>query len=71
MTREWETPVVIALVVLLNATIGFVQESRAEASLEALREDAGDHRDGPPGRPDVDLDAAELVPGDVVVAAGR
>ena len=37
VTREWETPVVIALVVLLNATIGFVQESRAEASLEALK----------------------------------
>ena len=37
VTREWETPVVIALVVLLNATIGFVQESRAEASLDALR----------------------------------
>ena len=33
VTREWETPVVIALVVLLNATIGFVQESKAEASL--------------------------------------
>jgi Ca2+-transporting ATPase len=37
VTREWETPVVIAAVVLLNATIGFVQESRAEASLAALQ----------------------------------
>jgi Ca2+-transporting ATPase len=37
VTGEWETPVVIALVVLLNATIGFVQESRVEASLEALK----------------------------------
>jgi P-type Ca2+ transporter type 2C len=35
VTREWETPVVIALVALLNATLGFVRESRAEASLEA------------------------------------
>ena len=37
VTREWTTPIAIAVVVLLNATIGFVQESRAEASLEALK----------------------------------
>ena len=67
VTREWETPVVIALVVLLNATIGFVQESKAEASLEALKKmlvtTATVRRDGRM----VNLDAAELVAGDVVV----
>ncbi|MBL8927636.1 MAG: HAD-IC family P-type ATPase [Pseudonocardia sp.] len=66
VTREWETPVVIALVVLLNATIGFVQESKAEASLEALKQmlvtTATVRRDGHM----VNLDAAELVSGDVV-----
>jgi len=66
VTREWETPVVIALVVLLNATIGFVQESKAEASLEALKKmlvtTATVRRDGRM----VNLDAAELVGGDVV-----
>src|SRR5437773_7499289 len=31
VTCHWETPAVIVLIVLLNATIGFVQESRAEA----------------------------------------
>ena len=72
VTREWETPVVIALVVLLNATIGFVQESKAEASLEALKKmlvtTAAVRRDGRM----VKLDAAELVVGDVVVLqAGR
>ena len=71
VTREWETPVVIALVVLLNATIGFVQESKAEASLEALKKmlvtTATVRRDGRM----VNLDAAELVAGDVVVAPGR
>ncbi|HET6533618.1 MAG TPA: cation-translocating P-type ATPase [Actinoplanes sp.] len=67
VSREWETPIAIALVVLLNATIGFVQESRAEASLEALRKlsvtTATVRRDGRIVR----LDADELVPGDVVV----
>ncbi|MFI6297319.1 calcium-translocating P-type ATPase, PMCA-type [Nonomuraea sp. NPDC050790] len=66
VTREWETPAIIVLVVILNATIGFVQESRAEASLEALRKmlhtEATVLRDGAAMR----LDAADLVPGDVV-----
>ncbi|MFI6294713.1 cation-translocating P-type ATPase [Nonomuraea sp. NPDC050790] len=67
ISHEWETPVAIAVVVLLNATIGFVQESRAEASLEALRRmtvtTATVRREGRLAR----LDARELVPGDVVV----
>jgi Ca2+-transporting ATPase len=66
VSGEWETPVVIAAVVLLNATIGFVQESRAEASLEALKKmlvtTATVRRDGRAQN----LDAAELVVGDVV-----
>jgi P-type Ca2+ transporter type 2C len=66
VTREWETPVVIAIVVLLNATIGFVQESRAEASLEALKQMlvtiAAVRRDGRMAN----VDAEELVIGDVV-----
>ncbi len=66
VTREWETPVVIAAVVLLNAVIGFVQESRAEASLAALQKmlvtTAAVRRDGAMRT----VDAAELVVGDVV-----
>jgi Ca2+-transporting ATPase len=67
VSREWETPVAIAVVVLLNATIGFVQEARAEAALDALKgmlvTTAMVRRDGGTVR----LDAAELVPGDVIV----
>jgi P-type Ca2+ transporter type 2C len=67
VTQEWETPAVIVLVVLLNATIGFVQESRAEASLEALKRmlvtTATVRRDGRVLR----LDSAALVPGDVIL----
>jgi magnesium-transporting ATPase (P-type) len=55
------------VVVLLNPTIGFVQGSKAEASLDALRKMtttiATVRRDGRSLR----LDATELVPGDVVV----
>ena len=67
VSRQWETPVAIAAVVLLNATIGFVQEARAEATLDALKRmlvtTATVRRDGGTVR----LDAAELVPGDVIV----
>ncbi len=57
----------IFAIVLLNAAMGFFQESRAEAAVAALRKmsandaaviRAGDHRSVP---------AAELVPGDVVL----
>jgi P-type Ca2+ transporter type 2C len=67
VTREWVTPVAIVLVVLLNATIGFVQETRAEASLDALKRmlvtTATVRRDSRTIR----LDATDLVPGDVVL----
>ena len=67
VTGDWETSAIIVVVVLLNATIGFVQESRAEASLDALKSmlvtQATVRRDGRTLR----LDAAELVPGDVVI----
>lgn len=36
VSRELETPLAITIVVFLNATIGYVQETRAEASLQAL-----------------------------------
>jgi Ca2+-transporting ATPase len=58
---------VIAAVVLLNASIGFFHEGRAERSLEALRKLAAHRarvlRDG---REEI-VDASELVPGDVLV----
>jgi Ca2+-transporting ATPase len=67
VAREWETPIAILVVVLLNAIIGFAQESKAESALEALRRmsttTATVRRDGRIVR----LDAEELVPGDVVV----
>ncbi|MBB1023653.1 cation-transporting P-type ATPase [Dietzia sp. DQ12-76] len=67
ISREWETPVVILLVVVLNTVLNYVQETRAEESLAALRDMAVPHsrvvRDGG----EVEVDSADLVPGDVVV----
>jgi len=59
--------VVIAIVLLINAVIGFVQENRAERSLEALRDmlvPTARVRRGAQVRVE---DAADLVPGDLVL----
>ncbi len=67
LLQHWVDTVVILAVVVINAVIGFVQEGRAEAALEALRDmlapKATALRDGER----VDLEARELVPGDVVL----
>ncbi len=59
--------IVIAVVVLLNATLGFFQEHRAEAALAALKNmlapTARVRRDGEVRQ----IDAAELVPGDLLL----
>ena len=59
--------VVILAVVVVNAIVGFVQEGRAEAALSAIRSmlapRASVLRDGRR----VGVDAAELVPGDIVL----
>jgi len=65
--REWVDASVIFGVVLVNAVFGFIQEGKAEAALAALARavaaEATVVRAGARRR----LDAAELVPGDVVV----
>jgi calcium-translocating P-type ATPase len=66
---EWVDASVILGVVVINALIGFVQEGKAEAALAALarvvRTDVIVRR----GRRQIRLDAARLVPGDVVLLA--
>ncbi len=58
---------VIAAVLILNATIGFIQEYRAEKSVRALMQLTAPHalviRDGR----EHDIESRELVPGDVVL----
>ncbi len=64
---DFKDAVVILIVVLLNAGLGFWQEHRAETTLAALKEmlaaQARVRRDGQV----MDIDASQLVPGDIVL----
>ena len=65
--REWVDAGAIALVLILNAAIGFTQERRAQGAADALKgmtaPEATVLRDGSP----VTVDVATLVPGDLVL----
>ena len=67
--REWVDASIIAAIVVGSALLGFVQERRASAAVEALRRrlapTARALRDGRPQR----VPAETLVPGDVVLLA--
>ena len=63
---EFFEPVLILLIVVLNAVMGMVQESKAEKALDALKNMSAPHarvlRDGK----EQVIDAAGLVPGDII-----
>ena len=58
---------VIVGVVLINALIGFVQEGKAEKALEAVRAMLASHATVLRGGERHEIDAADLVPGDIVL----
>lgn len=64
---EWADAITIMIIVLVNAVLGFVQEFRAEKSMEALKAltapEARVVREGIERK----ISAAELVPGDVIL----
>ena len=66
---HWIDSGVIAAVVLLNALIGFVQEGKAERALQAIRHLLAPHAVVIRGGTQHDIDAAGLVPGDIVLLA--
>ena len=71
MVGDLKDAIVIAIVVLLNATLGFFQEHRAEAALAALK-----NMLAPVARVRRDSQSAvvaaeQLVPGDLAAARGR
>ncbi|WP_101698058.1 calcium-translocating P-type ATPase, PMCA-type [Clostridium minihomine] len=63
---EWIEPIVIILIVVLNGVLGVVQESKAEAALEALKNMTAPNakvlRDGTVQH----IPSCHLVPGDIV-----
>jgi len=64
--------VVIGALILLNATIGMIQEFRAERALRALKAMSAPTASVVRGGEQCEVSAAELVPGDVVLLdAGR
>ncbi|MFW9991825.1 MAG: cation-translocating P-type ATPase [Candidatus Odinarchaeota archaeon] len=65
--QEWIDCLIIVVIVILNAVLGFIQEYRAEQSLEKLKELTGDDtlviRDGKETR----ISTRDLVPGDILL----
>jgi len=59
--------VVIGIIVLFAAVLGFVQEYRAERAIEALGRMAAPRATAVRGGTEVDVPARELVPGDVIL----
>ncbi len=64
--KEFFEPALIMTIVIVNAIMGMLQESKAEKALEALKNMSAPHarviRDGE----EKIVDAAELVPGDII-----
>lgn len=64
--KEFFEPLLILLIVVLNAVMGVLQESKAEKALDALKSLSAPHarviRDGE----EKIIDAVELVPGDII-----
>ncbi len=58
---------VILAVVLVNAIMGFVQEGRAEDAMAAIRQMLAPHASVLRDRRQISIDAADLVPGDIVL----
>nr|QNO41973.1 potassium-transporting ATPase ATP-binding subunit [Methanosarcinales archaeon ANME-2c ERB4] len=66
----WMDTVVILAVVLANTIIGFIQEGKAEASVEALEKMMTPECTVMRGGEEAVIQALELVPGDVVILEG-
>ena len=64
---HWEDAIVISVVLLLNAVIGFVQEYRAENAIAALMRMVSTRATVLRGGERTEIESAEVVPGDVVL----
>ena len=64
---ETTDAIVIALIVVLNAVLGFIQEYRAEKAMEALQKLAAPKARVLRGGKQAVIDAREVVPGDIIL----
>ena len=64
--QEWVDALAIIAIVILNALLGFIQEFRAEKSLQALKRMAATFSRAVRGGERVSLPSVEIVPGDVI-----
>jgi magnesium-transporting ATPase (P-type) len=68
---HWIDTGVLLAAVVINAVIGFIQEGKAEAALDAIRAMLSPHATVIRNGCHHEIDAATLVPGDLVLLAGR
>ncbi len=64
--KEFFEPLLILLIVVLNATMGVLQESKAEKALDALKNMSAPHSRVIRGGEEKIIDAKLLVPGDII-----
>ncbi len=64
---HWVDTGVIMAVVMVNAVVGFIQEGRAEEAMAAIRSMLAPHAAVLRGNARISIDAADLVPGDLVL----
>ncbi|MGN1345754.1 MAG: cation-translocating P-type ATPase [Eubacteriales bacterium] len=64
--KEFFEPLLIVLIVVLNAVMGVLQESKAEKALDALKSMSAPHARVLRGGEEKIIDAADLVPGDII-----
>ena len=67
LLRQWVDTVVIVVIVVLNAVIGFTQARRADQAIAALRQLAAAQAQVLRGGQPQPVPAADLVPGDIVL----
>ena len=65
--KEFFEPVLILAIVVLNACMGVLQESRAEKAMDALKSLSAPHARVLRGGQEQVVDAKDLVPGDVIL----
>ena len=64
---EWEDAIVILIIVILNAVISVLQESKAENALKALKDMTKPSAKVLRGGQVIQINAEEIVPGDLIL----